>query len=652
MRLCYLPQYQKKMSPKKKPKLSKEEIASKKSAAAKARLEKIKSDPVLLAEYKEKERVKYLRKKEKGQRKSIQDMTPREQRNIRKQWKKYSTNYRKKKTIRKDCENYVVQNTPPTSENESSEENVDPEPQINNNNNENSRQVEAKRRSRYQRKIRNKVLQEKCAIIDDLKKKLNTQQKKYNRLKQKIEKSKKLLTPKSKIEQMAEDPNQSRELVKKALFGEVLQAQITENISKVQTHQEKSNFKQLLAGPTVEKYKLWRQSCSSILYNKIRRKSFKNKDKTKKNLVVQMVHRFYEDDTIWAHLQPVLASLPLTVENLHFLSDGPVTQYRNKAMFFILACKLVDFHPNVMTFSWNYLEAGHGKGAPDGVGATCKRTAQKANITNVCTFAATLRENCPGIKISVIEDSDIDTVHKLIRENENNLQAFKGTLLVHQVTGHAYFPNKLIMKSLSCFCSPTCNHHKLGILEYTNQSKHLKVVEVYSTDSEEYIPLQKQRKSGTIEQAGISMNLKDKMKVTYYSGDYVLIKFMVNKKEYRYAAICSYYDDEEGELTVTFLKVCNKEGNLFKLDEGDVADILYEDVIEKLSMPCLIVKGRQNIPLRWHRDRGRLFSNDSTNDEDIFNNEGNFRELIRFRVESGDNLLKKNLENSKAHARY
>ncbi|CAH1974183.1 unnamed protein product [Acanthoscelides obtectus] len=93
------------MSPKNKPKLSKEEIASKKSAAAKARLEKIKSDPVLLAEYKEKERVKYLRKKGKGQRKSIQDMTPREQRKIRKQWKKYSTDYRKKKTITKDCEN-------------------------------------------------------------------------------------------------------------------------------------------------------------------------------------------------------------------------------------------------------------------------------------------------------------------------------------------------------------------------------------------------------------------------------------------------------------------------------------------------------------------------------------------------------------------
>ncbi|CAH2001669.1 unnamed protein product [Acanthoscelides obtectus] len=60
--------------------------------------------------------------------------------------------------------------------------------------------------------------------------------------------------------------------------------------------------------------------------------------------------------------------------------------------------------------------------------------------------------------------------------------------------------------------------------------------------------------------------------------------------------------------------------------------------------------GRQIIPLRGHRDRGRLFSNDNTNDGDVLNNEGNFSELIRFRVENGDKLLKKNLENSKAPA--
>lgn len=265
-------------------------------------------------------------------------------------------------------------------------------------------------------------------------------------------------------------------------------------------------------------------------------------------------------------------------------------------MFFILACKIEEFHPNVMTFTWNYLEAGHGKGAPDGVGATCKRTAdkivaRKADISNLYNFVDILRENCPGIKIAVIEDAHIERVHNLIKENESDLKSFKGTLQVHQVTGHIYCPNKLIMKSLSCFCNRTCDHYRLGTLEYRNQSKCFKVADVYNTDSEEDISLQNLRKSETIAQAGTSKDLRDKLKVTYGSGDYVLVKFMLKKKEYRYAAICSCYDDEEGELTVTFLKVCNEEGKVFKLDEHDVADVPYDDVIVKLPMPSLIVKG-------------------------------------------------------------
>lgn len=80
----------------KKQKLSREEILQKKREAEKARLSRIRNDPVKLAEYKEKERLRYLKKKEKGQRKSIKDMTPREQRITRKNWKGYAKDYRRK----------------------------------------------------------------------------------------------------------------------------------------------------------------------------------------------------------------------------------------------------------------------------------------------------------------------------------------------------------------------------------------------------------------------------------------------------------------------------------------------------------------------------------------------------------------------------
>lgn len=100
--------------------------------------------------------------------------------------------------------------------------------------------------------------------------------------------------------------------------------------------------------------------------------------------------------------QPVLASLPPNIDSIHFLSDGPVTHYRNKSMFYVLGCKLVKMFPNVVTYTWNYHEAGHGKGSPDGVGATCKRTADQViatggDISNLNEFVAIIRERCQGI---------------------------------------------------------------------------------------------------------------------------------------------------------------------------------------------------------------------------------------------------------------
>lgn len=178
---------------------------------------------------------------------------------------------------------------------------------------------------------------------------------------------------------------------------------------------------------------------------------------------------------IWAHLKPVLASLPSSIQHIHFLSDGPVTQYRNKSIFYVLGCKLQDMYPNVIKYTWNYHEAGHGKGAPDGVGATCKRTADqliaKGDITNLKKFVSVIRQRCPGIRAAVVESSEIEEMNNFINEKISEMVTFKGTLLVHQVTGSAYTPNTVTMKSLSCFCTPDgCDHYKIGSIRYETKT--------------------------------------------------------------------------------------------------------------------------------------------------------------------------------------
>lgn len=64
----------------------------------------------------------------------------------------------------------------------------------------------------------------------------------------------------------------------------------------------------------------------------------------------------------------------------------------------------------------------------------------------------------------------------------------------------------------------------------------------------------------------------------------------------------------------------------------------------------IIFLGRQNIPLRGHRDDGELKLANSVGSNPV--NEGNFRELLKFRVQSGDENLKEHLQTASSRATY
>ncbi|KAI0217102.1 hypothetical protein LSAT2_031001 [Lamellibrachia satsuma] len=60
------------------------------------------------------------------------------------------------------------------------------------------------------------------------------------------------------------------------------------------------------------------------------------------------------------------------IEVLHFFSDGPTAQYRQKVLF---STKVFDM--GYQAGSWNFWEASHGKGAPDSIGGAIKRKADR-----------------------------------------------------------------------------------------------------------------------------------------------------------------------------------------------------------------------------------------------------------------------------------
>ena len=70
-------------------------------------------------------------------------------------------------------------------------------------------------------------------------------------------------------------------------------------------------------------------------------------------------------------IRPILNDLvDKGIKKINVVSDSPTSQYQNRRMVWILHCcckeKMIDL-------KWIYLESGHGKGIPDGIGATVKK---------------------------------------------------------------------------------------------------------------------------------------------------------------------------------------------------------------------------------------------------------------------------------------
>lgn len=145
---------------------------------------------------------------------------------------------------------------------------------------------------------------------------------------------------------------------------------------------------------------------------------------------------------VWAHLKPILLKLKSErphVDTIHFVSDGPTAQYRNRFNFYLISTVLKDLCPNVKTCTWNFSEAGHGKGPMDGVGGTLKRTADRCvlhgdDITSANDFVNTLKNACPGIFLTKISAEDVLEMKQHLEQCQ--IVAIPHVMRIHQIVWH------------------------------------------------------------------------------------------------------------------------------------------------------------------------------------------------------------------------
>ncbi|XP_078023610.1 uncharacterized protein LOC144462832 [Epinephelus lanceolatus] len=159
----------------------------------------------------------------------------------------------------------------------------------------------------------------------------------------------------------------------------------------------------------------------------------------------------------WAHLDPVLEHLRShypAVTKFHFLSDGPTPQYRNKTAFYLAST--VPFLKGFSYITWNFTEASHGKGAPDGVGGALKNLADRivargTDILDMRALITNLKQHS-GVRIFEITEEEILKSSELVPPS---LKPVPGTMSVHQLI--AKEAGCIRVRDVSCFCKSWCD---------------------------------------------------------------------------------------------------------------------------------------------------------------------------------------------------
>lgn len=176
-------------------------------------------------------------------------------------------------------------------------------------------------------------------------------------------------------------------------------------------------------------------------------------------------NREHGPPAIWAHLKPILEHLKIEypdVTTVHFFSDGPSSQYKQKKNFYLFSTQIYEM--GFKNATWSFFESSHGKGAPDGVGGVLKRLANHyvahgCDITDATVFFKLMQEQSK-VTLFYVTDQEIEQSSQNLPSEP--LKTIRGTRDIHQVVTSKR--NEIIYRPISCFCQEndwerglTCN---------------------------------------------------------------------------------------------------------------------------------------------------------------------------------------------------
>ncbi|XP_063966655.1 uncharacterized protein LOC135156857 [Lytechinus pictus] len=157
--------------------------------------------------------------------------------------------------------------------------------------------------------------------------------------------------------------------------------------------------------------------------------------------------------TILKAFIPLLKKEYPLLQKIHYLTDSPTSQYRNKTIFQMLCNHKEHFG---VEGEWNFLESGHGKGPCDGLGGSVKRSADMAvkrgkfAIQDASDFIRwTESEQSSKVVFFSYTQDDINRCSDILSENQA-IKPIPGTFKLHAVKPVG--KHSVAVRETSCYC--------------------------------------------------------------------------------------------------------------------------------------------------------------------------------------------------------
>ena len=281
---------------------------------------------------------------------------------------------------------------------------------------------------------------------------------------------------------------------------------------------------------------------------------------------------------VFAILKQIVTLAKQTVPELkyiHYLSDSPSSQYRNKHLMYIIAQHDKMFG---IPCTWTYFESGHGKGPCDGIGGSSKRLADlavktdKASIRCAQDFADWGNKSSKKVQYSVVSQSDY-----IVAKNEINLFNAKpvpGTMSTHAVQTSE---NGVVCRKTSCVCSE-CFANKSPECNWINVPICGAAFEIAETQ-----PTPQTLEADEVQPSG-SQGLPF---LNCESGTYALVKFATRGGDVHYVGEVVGPGDDDDEYELSFLVA--KKGKHVTVfahpADEDISDVHISDIVANLPMP-------------------------------------------------------------------